>query len=195
MRIFGDFASGNCLKVKYAADHLGLEYDWTSVDILKGESRTETFLALNPAGQVPTLLLEDGRALAQSNAILLYLAEGTPLLPDDRYLRAKVNELLFWEQYSHEPYIAVCRFHMHYLGKPREEREDWRVERGERALDFMEAWLQGRDWLVGDSLSVADIALLAYTRVAHEGGFDLSTRPAVGRWISRSEQALDLPAE
>ena len=192
MKIYGDLASGNCLKVKYLADHLGLTYDWQPVDILKSESRTADFLAMNPMGQVPTVVLDDGRALAQSNAILLYLAEGSALLPSDPYERAKVAELLFWEQYSHEPYVAVCRFQMHYLGKAKEEREAWRVERGEQALDVLEGALARRDWLVGEGLTIADIALLAYTRVAHEGGFDLAPRRNVSAWIARCETALGL---
>ncbi|WP_420564513.1 glutathione S-transferase family protein [Thalassobaculum sp.] len=192
MRILGDTASGNCLKVKYAADHLGLSYTWTDIDIMKGESRTPEFLALNPMGQVPVIVLDDGRALGQSNAILQYLAEGTDLLPADAFDRAKVAEWLFWEQYSHEPYIAVCRFHMHYKGEPKETREAWRVHRGEAALDAMDRALTGRDFLVGPNLTIADIALLAYTRLAEEGGFDLASRPAVGNWIGRCEAVLKL---
>ena len=192
MRILGDTASGNCLKVKYAADYLGLSYDWTDIDIMTGESRTPEFLALNPMGQVPVVVLDDGRALAQSNAILQYLGEGTALVPVDSYERAKVAEWLFWEQYSHEPYVGVCRFHMHYKGEPKETREAWRVERGEAALDAMDKALTGRDFLVGPTLTIADIALLAYTRVAEEGGFDLGTRPAVGKWIARCEAVLKL---
>ena len=194
MKIYGDLASGNCLKVKLLADHLGLAYDWQPVDILQGESRTADFLAMNPMGQVPTVVLDDGRTLAQSNAILLYLAEGSALLPRDPYARAKVAELLFWEQYSHEPYVAVCRFQMVYLGKPKAAREAWRVERGEQALDLMEALLTGREWLVGEGLTIADIALLAYSRVAHEGGFDLAPRPNLRAWIGRCEAALGLEA-
>ncbi|SDF23542.1 glutathione S-transferase family protein [Thalassobaculum litoreum] len=192
MRILGDTASGNCLKVKYAADHLGLPYAWTDIDILKGESRTPEFLALHPMGQVPVIVLDDGRALGQSNAILQYLAEGTALLPSDAYDRARVAEWLFWEQYSHEPYIAVCRFHMVYRGQPKETREAWRVERGEAALDAMDRALTGRDFLIGADLTIADIALLAYTRLAGEGGFDLGARPAVGNWIARCEGVLKL---
>lgn len=192
MKVYGDLISGNCLKIKYTADFLGLSYEWVPVDIMKGESRTAEFLARNPAGQVPVVELDDGRCLAQSNAIIGYLAEDTELLPGDAYLRAKVYELLFWEQYSHEPYVAVCRFAMLYQGKTREQREGWRVERGEAALNFMEALLQGRSWYVGDSITIADIALLAYTRLAAEGGFDLSTRPAVSGWIQRCEKTLAL---
>lgn len=192
MKIFGDRISGNCLKVKWTADHLGLPYTWVDVDVVKGETRTRDFIALNPMGQVPAIELDDGRRLAQSNAIIRYLARGSELLPEDAFAQAKVDEWMHWEQYSHEPYIAVCRFHMHYLGKPREAREGWRVERGEKALDLMEQHLADRDFFVGDALTVADIALVAYTRVAHEGGFDLSNRPNVVAWIGRCESQLNI---
>jgi glutathione S-transferase len=194
MIIYGDVNSGNCLKVKYTADYLRLPYTWVPVDITKGESRTSEFLARNPQGQVPTVELPDGRVLAQSNAIIRYLARDSTLLPSDAFTQAKVDELLFWEQYSHEPYIAVCRFHMKYRGRPKETREPQRVERGEAALDLMEKLLAGRDWLVGPTMTIADIALVAYTRLAHEGGFDLAPRAAVGAWIGRCEQALGLQA-
>ena len=192
LKVYGDLISGNCLKVKYTADYLKLPYQWMPVDILSGETQTEEFLALNPAGQVPLIELEDGRTLGQSNAIIAYLAEGSVLLPSDPFLRAKVFELLFWEQYSHEPYVAVCRFAMLYQGKPSEQREAWRVERGERALDFIESWLSKCDWLVGETLTLADIALLAYTRVAHEGGFDLSARARTRAWVLRCEDELGI---
>jgi len=196
MKIYGDTISGNCLKVKYTADHLGLGYQWVPVDILKGETRTRDFLRMNPMGQVPVVELDDGRHLAQSNAIMRYLAHGSPLLPEDPYLAARVDELLFWEQYSHEPYIAVSRFHMRYLGKPRETREPYRVQRGESALDLMQQLLEGRDWFIGSAMTIADIALLAYTRLAHEGGFDLGSRPNVRAWIGRCEDVLGLgPAQ
>ena len=145
MKVYGDLASGNCLKVKYTEDFLSIAYDWIAIDITKGESRTRDFLSINPAGQVPVIELTDGRSLSQSNAIIQFLAEGTSLLPMDAFDRAKVDELLFWEQYSHEPYIAVCRYQMLYLQKSREEREDWRVERGENALDLMDKMLDGKD--------------------------------------------------
>lgn len=193
MRIFGDVNSGNCLKVKYAADYLGLRYDFVSVDVTRGEAKTPEFLAMNDMAQVPVVELDDGRYLAQSNAILRFLAEGTRLLPEDRYLRAKVDELLFWEQYSHEPYVAVCRFQMFYLGKSAEERDPEKVKRGEAALDLLEKRLAMARFLVADAFSIADIALLAYTRLAHEGGFDLTRRPRVSAWISACEQALALP--
>ena len=143
-------------------------------------------------GQVPVVELDDGRCLAQSNAIIRYLARGSALLPDDAFEAAKVDELLFWEQYNHEPYIATTRYHIVYLRRSMGEREAWRVERGEKALDFMEAWLGGRDWLAAGRFTIADIALLAYTRLAHEGGFDLTARPRVREWIARCERELGL---
>jgi glutathione S-transferase len=203
MKIHGDLGSGNCLKVKWTADHLGVPYAWIPVDIMKGESRTAEYLAKFPQGQVPAIELDDGRCLAQSNAIIRYLARGSQLLPDDAFVQAKIDEWLFWEQYSHEPYVATCRFHMHYLGKSKESRDPVKVERGEKALDFMEAQLVLADrngsftptirpFLVGATLTIADIALLAYSRVAVEGGFDLGSRPHVRAWIARCEQAMNL---
>lgn len=192
LRIYGDTKSGNCLKVKWTAQRLGLDFDWVEIDILKAQSRTADFLALNPAGQVPAVVLEDGRALAQSNAILLHLAEGSALIPRDRFERAKMFEWLFWEQYSHEPYVAVARFQMAYLGKPREDLDPKLVERGAAALARLEQQLALTPYLVGAQLTLADIALVAYTRVAHEGGFDLSHYPAITAWIGRVETDLDL---
>jgi glutathione S-transferase len=190
VRIYGDLGSGNCQKVKATADFLGIAYDWIDVDITKGESRTPAFLAMNPAGQVPVVLFDDGRALAQSNAIVRYLARGSSLIPDDPFDQAKADEWMFWEQYSHEPYVAVARYQRVYLKKPQSEVEPRLMERGEKALDRLEAGLAGRSFLVGERLSVADIALLPYTRLAHEGGFDLAARPAVRAWIKRCEGLL-----
>ena len=130
--------------------------------------------------------------IAQSKAIIGYLAEGSDLLPADAYQRAKTYEWLFWEQYSHEPYVAVCRFVMVYEKKPAQARESWRVERGEAALDLMEQTLAGQDWFAGSHVSIADIALIAYTRLAHEGGFELDSRPRVQSWIERTEGALGI---
>jgi glutathione S-transferase len=192
MRIFGDKNSGNCLKVVYTAEQLGLRYDFVPVDLMKGEARTPEFLAMNDMAQVPVIELDDGRHLAQSNAIIRYLARGSRLLPDDPFLQAKIDELLFWEQYSHEPYIAVCRFQMVYLGKPKEALDPEKVKRGEAALDLMEKRLSSAEFFAGGAFSIADIALLAYTRLAHEGGFDLSKRPHLTAWISRCERALAL---
>jgi glutathione S-transferase len=190
MRIYGDSISGNCLKVKWAADYLGLAYDWIETDVLKAETRTPEFLALNPAGQVPAVVLDDGRPLAQSNAILLYLAEGSDLIPTDAYDRARMLEWMFWEQYSHEPYVAVARFQVHYMGKPVADLEPRLVERGNGALKRLDEALGASPFLVGDRVSLADVSLVAYTRVAHEGGFDLAGYPAVQAWVSRVEAAL-----
>ncbi len=190
MKIFGDENSGNCMKVKRTADRLGMAYEWVAIDIMHGESRTPGFLAMSAAGQVPVVAWPDGRVLAQSNAIIRYLAAGTSLLPQDPFEQAKVDEWLFWEQYSHEPYVAVCRFQMLYEGRPAQARDDWRVARGEAALDHLDAALAARRWLVGEAFSIADIALHAYTHVAHEGGFDLGRRPHLTAWVDRCDAAL-----
>ena len=190
MRIYGDKNSGNCQKVRFAADFLAIPYSWEDVDIMKGETRTPEFLARNPFGQIPVVEFADGRSLAQSNAILLYLARDSALLPADPFARAKADEWLFWEQYSHEPYVAVARFQMVYLGRKADERDARVVERGEKALNVMDAHLKDRAFLVGDHLSVADVALLPYTRLAHEGAFDLASRPSLQGWITRCEREL-----
>lgn len=192
MRIYGDSISGNCLKVKWTADHLGLTYDWVETSVLKAETRTPEFLTMNPAGQVPAVVLDDGRPLAQSNAIILYLAEGSDLIPADAYDRARMLEWMFWEQYSHEPYVAVARFQMHYLGKPASELDPKIVERGKGALARLDQALAEAPFLVGEAVSLADVALVAYTRVAHEGGFDLNDYPAVKGWVARVEAALKI---
>ena len=192
LRIFGDSISGNCLKVKWTAERLGLDYDWVEIDLLKGETRTPQFLAINPAGQVPVVILSDGRPLAQSNAILLHLAEGSDLIPADAYARAQMLEWMFWEQYSHEPYVAVARFRVRYEGQPVESLEPRLVERGAAALQRLEDALAAGLFLVGDKLSLADVALVAYTRLAGEGGFDLSRYPQVQAWIARVEAALPI---
>lgn len=194
MNIYGDLDSGNCLKVKYVADCLGLSYRWIPVDIMQGENRNSDYLRINPLAQIPAVEFEDGRCLAQSNAILRYLASGSDLLPSEPFIQAKIDEMLFWEQYSHEPYIAVCRFDMVYRGKSVDERDAWRVERGENALDFMQEHLSERQYLVMDHFSIADIALLAYTRLAPEGGFDLGPRSHLRQWIRRCEHELELTA-
>ena len=190
--IYGDKVSGNCLKVKWACQHLGRPYRWVDVDIMQGESRTPQFLAMNPAGQVPTVVLEDGRPLAQSNAILLHLAEGSDLIPADPYDRARMLEWLFWEQYSHEPTIAVARFQLKYLGKSKSECDPRLWEKGEAALARMAHALTASDYLVGKTPTLADVALVAYTRMAHDGGFDLTIHPAVQAWVARVESALSI---
>jgi len=193
MKIYGDVNSGNCLKVKWVCDRLALRYSWIAIDILKGESRTPQFLELNPAGQVPVVEFEDGRTLAQSNAIIRYLARDGDLIPSDGFAAAKMDEWLFWEQYSHEPNIAVCRFRVIYLKQAASYLDPDKVKRGYAALDRMEHELKSKRFLVGDTLSLADIALLAYTRVAHEGGFDMDRYASLRRWIGDTEKALGLP--
>ena len=193
MKIYGDTNSGNCLKVKWVCDRLALPYDWISVDTLKGETRTTEFLKLNGAGQVPTIVLDDGRVLAQSNAIIRYLARNSDLIPNDAFAAAKMDEWLFWEQYSHEPYVAVCRFQMVYLGKPASDLDPDKIKRGYFALARMEHQLATTPFLVGDAVTLADVSLLAYTRVAHEGGFHLDGYASIRRWIGEAERALGLP--
>jgi glutathione S-transferase len=192
MKIYGDTSSGNCLKVKWVCDHLALPYVWVAIDTLKQETRTQEFLKLNDAGQVPVVAFDDGRTLAQSNAIIRYLARGSDLVPSDTFAQAKMDEWLFWEQYSHEPYIAVCRFLMFYLGRPASDLDSEKVKRGYAALAKMEHQLATTPFLVGDAVSLADVSLLAYTRLAHEGGFHLDGYAALRRWIGETEKVLGL---
>ena len=192
LTVYGDVRSGNCLKVKWLLDRLGHDYRWAETDVMSGRTRSTEFLEMNPAGQVPAVVFGDGRALAQSNAIIGYFGEGTAYVPADPWDRAKMYEWLFWEQYSHEPYIAVVRFQRAFLGKPASEIEPRLMERGEAALARMEAALTQADWLVGDGPTLADLALVAYTRWAHEGGFDLGSFPAIRRWIGRVEAAFGI---
>ena len=192
LTVYGDIRSGNCLKVKWLLDRLGRDYRWVETDVTMGATRTPEFLGRNPAGQVPTVVLEDGRVLAQSNAIIGWLGEGTAFIPADPYDRARMYEWLFWEQYSHEPYIAVVRFQRLLGGRRADEIEPRLMERGHAALARMEAVLAVADWLVGDGPTLADLALVAYTRVAHEGDFDLAACPAVRGWIGRVEAAFGI---
>ena len=192
LTVYGDIRSGNCLKVKWLLDRLGRDYRWIETDVMSGVTRSPEFLALNPAGQTPTVVLEDGRVLAQSNAILGYVGDGTAFVPADSYARARMYEWLFWEQYSHEPFIAVVRFQRLLAGKRADEIEPRLVERGHAALARMEVELAGADWLVGEGPTLADLALVAYTRVAHEGDFDLAACPAVRRWVGRTETAFGI---
>lgn len=194
LTVFGDIRSGNCLKVKWLLDRLERDYRWVETDVMSGTTRSTDFLGMNPAGQVPAVVLEDGRTLAQSNAIIGFFGEGTPFVPADPWARAKMYEWLFWEQYSHEPYIAVARFQRAFLGKAADEIEPRLMERGRAALARMEAALTAADWLVGEGPTLADLALVAYTRWAHEGGFELAPYPAVRRWIGRVEAAFGVEA-
>ena len=192
MKIYGDSISGNCLKVKWVADSLGLSYEWIETDVLASASRTPTFLAMNPAGQVPAVILDDGRPLAQSNAIILHLAEGSDLIPVDAYDRARMLEWMFWEQYSHEPAIAVRIARKHFLKQRDEELDPALMTKGKAALARMETQLRNTPYLVGAELTLADIALVAYTRYAHRGGFQLADYPAVRDWVERVEGELGL---
>ena len=185
--IYGDSRSGNCYKIQQLCAELEIPYQWTEVDILRGDTRTDDFLAMNPNGKIPLARLEDGAYLAESNAILCYLAEGSALAGQSRLERARVLQWLFFEQYSHEPYIATSRFIVKYLGNPEDRRADLAAKRegGHRALSILNAELTDRDYLLGDRFTLADIALFAYTHVAHEGGFSLDDYPAVCGWVER----------
>jgi glutathione S-transferase len=186
--LYNNEISGNCYKARLLFAHLGIEYEKREVDVLDRSARPELLGGLNPALRVPTVVLDDGRPLAESNAIIWYFAEGTRFVPVDAYARAQVLQWLFFEQYEHEPAIAVVRFLLAYSGSPREEVEELlatRTRAGYRALDAMERHLAGRDYLVGDGLTLADIALYAYTHVAEEGEFDLERYPAIRAWLAR----------
>ncbi|GAB7531869.1 glutathione S-transferase family protein [Pseudomonas sp. 3A(2025)] len=186
-KVYGDYNSGNCYKVKLMLSLLGLPYEWVAVDILKGETRTPEFLQKNPNGKIPVLELDDGTCLWESNAILNFLAEGSAYLPAEARLRTQVLQWQFFEQYSHEPSIAVARFIQFYLGMPAERREEYqlKLQQGHRALAVMEQQLERTAFMVGNDFSIADITLYAYTHVAHQGGFDLAAYPAIGRWLAR----------
>jgi glutathione S-transferase len=187
LTLYDFLPSGNGYKVRLLLSQLGIRFKLVEKNILKGETRTPEFLAINPDGRIPAVILEDGRVLAQSNAILFYFGEGTSFLPGDRFQRAEVLQWMFFEQYSHEPQIAVARFWIHELHK----REAWadrlkeKWQKGYQALDVMERRLKDRRFLVGDSYSIADIALYAYTHVAEEGDFDLGRYPAIRAWLDR----------
>jgi glutathione S-transferase len=181
--LYDNAVSGNCYKVRLILAHLGLDYERREMDVLDRSNRPAVLGKLNPALRVPTLVLDDGRPLAESNAILVYFAEETPYLPEDRYERAQVLQWLFFEQYSHEPFIAVARFWAHFGVEPSEADRKVKHEGGLRALTAMESHLAGRRFLVAERYTIADIALYAYTHVADEGGFDLEPYPAVRAWI------------
>lgn len=187
VKIYGDIQSGNCYKVKLLCALLDIEHQWIHVDILAGETRNPEFLAKNPNGKIPLLELPDGRCLSESNAILNFLASDSDLLPKDNFQLAKVHQWQFFEQYSHEPFVAVARFIAKYLGLPEARRADFesKQEGGNRALSVMETQLMKTPYLVGDKLTTADITLYGYTHVAHEGGFDLSKYPAIQSWLGR----------
>jgi glutathione S-transferase len=179
--------SGNCHKVKLLLEQLGLTYRWQEIDILTGETRRPEFLQKNPNGRVPLLEITADRYLAESNAILCYLADGSPLWPAEKFAHAEVLQWLFFEQYSHEPYIAVARFIVKFLplDSPRRAELPRLHERGYQALAVMEKHLQDRDYFVGEFYSIADIALFAYTHCAADGGFDLTPYLAIKAWLQR----------
>jgi len=189
MRLYNMHNSGNCYKVRLTAHQLGLPLELAEVNVLEAETRHAGFLAKNPNGRVPLLELDDGRFLPESNAIIFYLAEGSPLVPQDSFERAQMLQWMFFEQYSHEPYIAVARFWFSIKPGGRAEttdaqRELWKT-RGLQAFDVMEKHLAETPYFVGGRYSLADIALYAYTHVAHEGDFDLAPYPAIRAWLAR----------
>lgn len=187
LRLYDYLPSGNGYKVRLLLHMLGRPFELIERDIMKGETRTPEYLTKNANGRIPLLELEDGTFLPESNAILFYLAEGTPFLPEGRLGRAQVLQWMFFEQYTHEPNIAVVRFWIGYGGMTpeREAMLPAKREGGYAALGVMESQLAGRNWLVGDGITIADIALHAYTHVAHEGGFDLGGYPAIRAWLDR----------
>ena len=180
--------TGNSYKVRLLLSMLQIPYAAIEVDIFKGGNKTAAYLSINPLGKAPALKLEDGSILTESNAILCYLASGTEYFPSDRLLRARVLQWMFFEQYSHLPYIGVARFQLHLLKRaPRaDDLSTWHA-RGAIALEIMDRHLDGKDWFVGSSFTIADIALYAYTHVAPEGGFDLAKYRAIERWLQRLE--------
>jgi glutathione S-transferase len=187
MLLYDSPVSGNCYKVRLLLAHLGIPYERREVDVVDRSNRPELLGGLNPALRVPTLVLDDGRPLAESNAILWYFGEGTRFVPEDRYKRAQVLQWMFFEQYDHEPAIAVVRFWVAYSRRPETfaDQLESRMRAGYRALDAMERHLDGRSWHVGEGMTLADISLYAYTHVAHEGGFDLGPYGAVQAWLER----------
>jgi glutathione S-transferase len=189
MLLYDSRASGNCYKVRLLLAHLGREYERRELDVVDRSDRPEVLGELNPGLRVPTLVLDDGRALGESNAITFYLAEGTPYLPEDPFARAQVLQWQFFEQYSHEPYIAVLRFWLHVADMSRSPDElDAKRRGGEAALAALERHLEGRTFLVAERYTIADIALYAYTHVADEAGFELEPFPAIRSWLARVKE-------
>lgn len=193
LTIYADTYSGHCEKVKFLADHLGIAYRWVHTDIRKKETQAPAFLAINPAGEVPVLELADGRTLAQSNAILLYLAEGSALIPADALDRGLMHQWLFWEQVTHGPAVGFLRFQRFLLKMPENTIDPALVVRAERALATLDAHLHDRRYVAGERLSVADVALVAYSRLADEGGMALTQWPSLRAWVQRVEQDLRIP--
>lgn len=189
LRVYGDIFSGNCYKIKLLLSYLEQEHQWIHLSLLEGETQLPQFLALNPQGKVPVLRLDDGRLLSESNAILNYLGDGSEYLPSDPYERALVLKWQFFEQYSHEPYIATSRFIVKYLGKPADRLKQLadNIDPGNAALILMDQQLSQTPFITGDTLTIADISLYAYTHVAEEGEFDLSSFAYIQLWLKRVE--------
>lgn len=187
MIIYGDVVSGNCYKIKLTCHLLGLEYQWRAIDILSGEAQTEEFKALNPNAKTPFVQFEDGFSLAESNAIINYCASNSPLYPNDAKTQAVIQQWQFFEQYSHEPFIAVARFINKYLGLPANRLEEYQAKQpgGHKALSILEQQLTNQLFILGETCTTADISLFAYTHVADEGGFDLDLYPNIQGWIDR----------
>ncbi len=187
LRLYDFLPSGNGYKIRLLLTQIGMPFERIEINILEGESRTTKFLSINPNGKIPVLELSEGKYLAESNAILMFLSEGTEFLPYDRFLKAQVLQWLFFEQYSHEPFIATSRYWISILGKADEYKEALKEkhERGYAALEVMENHLTKKTFFVGERYTIADIALFAYTHVASEGGFDLSKFKAIQAWIER----------
>ena len=187
LRLYDFLPSGNGYKIRLLLTQMGVPFERIDINILEGESRTSEFLSKSPNGKIPVLEIESDKYLAESNAILIHLAEGTEFLPYDRFLRAQVFQWLFFEQYSHEPFIATSRFWISILKKEKEYQEELKLkqQKGYAALRVMENHLQSRSFFVGERYTIADIALFAYTHVANEGGFDLSEFPLIRTWLER----------
>lgn len=187
MKIYGDRKSGNCYKVQLVCSLLNIPYQWVDVDILASDTQTEEFLARNPNGKIPLLELDDGETLAESNAIINYLARGSDLYPEERLEQARVQQWQFFEQYSHEPFIAVARFINKYLGMPADRADEYAAKQagGHKALQVMEQQLARTPYIAGAHCTTADISLYAYTHVAGEGGFALDGYPAILAWLDR----------
>lgn len=188
-KVFGDMLSGNCYKIKLLMQFLNIKHQWVHVDIMAGETHTDEFQRMNPNARIPVVELEKGKYLWESNAILNYFARGTEFLPQDNYENAQVLQWQFFEQYSHEPYIATARYINKYLGLPKEREAEYRAKQsgGHKALAVMEKHLADRKFFLGDRATIADISLYAYTHVADEGGFDLSGYSHIKRWFQDFE--------
>ena len=187
MLLYNSQVSGNCYKVRLLLAHLGIPYEREELSVVDRSNRKNVLGGLNPSLRVPTLVLDDGRSLGESGAILWYFGEGTRFVPEDRYDRAQVLQWMFFEQYDHEPAIAVTRFWLTYSGRPQDfgDKLEERTAAGNRALAAMDAYLRDHEYFVGDGMTLADIALYAYTHVAHEGGYDLDAYPAIRPWLDR----------